>query len=249
MITRYLRAALLIALVASAYGQVPSRATVGPHDFAGCKPVSERTGETGCWIIVSEPVGQLPLRPMFWHLDRYLTRSDAEKAKGPRGTVVDSLGKIWLLTIADADWRPGGSEHLAEIGPLPVDPNTSYTTQYMEAIMPPGLQTSTHRHSGPEAWYTESGETCLDSQGRFRGSARWSADAAGRDRHRTAPIPSFGAIRCITSLDGAGPRLDAKRVVPEIAAPMQGFVSVEKSPSLIDADFSEQKAQVCAKAC
>ena len=163
MITRYLRAALLIALVASAYGQVPSRATVGPHDFAGCKPVSERTGETGCWIIVSEPVGQLPLRPMFWHLDRYLTRSDAEKAKGPRGTVVDSLGKIWLLTIADADWRPGGSEHLAEIGPLPVDPNTSYTTQYMEAIMPPGLQTSTHRHSGPEAWYTESGETCLET--------------------------------------------------------------------------------------
>jgi hypothetical protein len=31
---------------------------------------------------------------------------EAEKAKGPRGTVVESLGKVWLLTIEKAGWRP-----------------------------------------------------------------------------------------------------------------------------------------------
>ena len=75
-----------------------------------CNPVSQRTGEVGCWIMTSEPLGQLSRPAVFWHLDIYPTRAIAEKAKGPRGTVVDSLGKVWLLTIAEAGWlRPVAS--------------------------------------------------------------------------------------------------------------------------------------------
>ena len=74
-----------------------------------CKPVSQRTGELGCWITANAILGQLPQQPIFWHLDAYPTRGAAEAAKGPRGTVMESLGKVWLLTIEVAGWRPAGA--------------------------------------------------------------------------------------------------------------------------------------------
>ena len=58
-----------------------------------CKPVSERTGEVGCWITANTSLGLLPKEPIYWHLYTYPTRAEAESAKGPRGTVVESLGK------------------------------------------------------------------------------------------------------------------------------------------------------------
>ena len=131
--------------------------------FAGCLPVSERSSEVGCWILTSESVGQLPPHPVFWHLDKFSTKALAEKAKEPRGTVLQALGKVWLLTIAEAGWRPNGGEHVAEIGRLPANLDTKYVAQYMEAVMNPGMETRLHRHPGPEAWYTEGGETCLET--------------------------------------------------------------------------------------
>src|SRR2546421_8754848 len=43
-----------------------------------CKPVSQRTGELGCWITANAALGQLPQQPIFWHLDTYATRASAE---------------------------------------------------------------------------------------------------------------------------------------------------------------------------
>ena len=128
-----------------------------------CQPISKRTAEVGCWITANEPLGQLSQPAVFWHLDAYPTRTAAEAAKGPRGTVVESLGKIWLFTIAEAGWRPSGGERVAEIGPLQVKSGKRYTAEYMEAIFTPGMTAPAHRHSGPEAWYTLSGETCLET--------------------------------------------------------------------------------------
>ena len=137
-----------------------------------CKPVSQRTGELGCWITANAALGQLPQQPIFWHLDTYPTRGAAEGAKGPLGAVVESLGKVWLLTIDVAGWRPSGGERVAEIGPLPVSATTKYSAQYMEAVFTPGMTAPTHRHSGPEAWYTLAGETCLETpEGRMVGRA------------------------------------------------------------------------------
>jgi hypothetical protein len=135
-----------------------------PMTAAGmCKPVTERTGEVGCWIIAHQSIGELPQPQIFWYLDVYPTRPAAEAAKGPRGTVVDSLGKIWLLTIENAGWRPASGERIAEIGPLPVVAGEKYSAQYMEAILTPGMTSAIHVHSGPEAWYTAAGETCLET--------------------------------------------------------------------------------------
>jgi quercetin dioxygenase-like cupin family protein len=137
-----------------------------------CRPVSQRTGELGCWITANAQMGQLPQVPIYWHLDTYPTWAEAEAAKGSRGTVAESLGKIWLLTIDVAGWRPSGGSRIAEIGPLPVSADAKYSAQYMEAIFTPGMTAPAHRHSGPEAWYTLSGETCLETpEGKMIGRA------------------------------------------------------------------------------
>jgi quercetin dioxygenase-like cupin family protein len=131
--------------------------------FIGCKPLSERTGEIGCWIIQSQPLGELPMEPVFWSLDLYPTRTAAEAAKGPRSTVVEALGKIWLFTVDRKSSPPSGAKRVTQIGPLPIKNGESYTAQYMEAILTPGSVARTHRHPGPEAFYTESGESCLET--------------------------------------------------------------------------------------
>jgi len=128
-----------------------------------CKPVGERKTEVGCWILAHEAVGQLMRSEVYWYLDVYTSREAAETARGPRGTVVDSLGKVWLLTIEGPGWRSAGGERVAEIGPLPVDAGANYAAQYMEAIFTPGMTAPAHTHSGPEAWYTLAGETCLET--------------------------------------------------------------------------------------
>ena len=128
-----------------------------------CRPRESRTGEIGCWIIVDDPVGILPSVPVFWHLDTYPSRAAAEAAKVRGGMVVESLGKVWLFTIAPREWRATSGTHVADIGPLPVRDGSAYSATYMEATFTPGMTSSTHTHSGPEAWYTLAGETCLET--------------------------------------------------------------------------------------
>ena len=82
-----------------------------------CRPVSERDQEVGCWIVSNEPIGELSGNKVFWHLDGFDTREAAEAAKGRRSTVLQALGKIWLLTIDDADWHASGGQHISTIGP------------------------------------------------------------------------------------------------------------------------------------
>jgi quercetin dioxygenase-like cupin family protein len=145
---------------------LPSLVFAAEHEVGTrCRPISERTGvDPGCWIIANQPLGTLTKPQTFWHLDAYPTRALAEAAKGPHAAVVESLGRQWLLSIEDAGWRaPAGGERIAEIGPLPVTAGEGYTAQYMEAVFDPGMTAPAHVHSGPEAWYTLTGETCLET--------------------------------------------------------------------------------------
>jgi quercetin dioxygenase-like cupin family protein len=153
---------------------VPATLAQAPAQDRGvsCRPVSERTGEVGCWIIAHVPQGELSQPVVFWHLYTYPSRTEAESAKGPRGTVIEALGKIWLFTIGEAGWRPSGGVRVAEIGPLQVKSGEKYTARYMEAIFNPGMRTPVHRHPGPEAWYTTAGEVCLETpEGKIIGRA------------------------------------------------------------------------------
>ncbi|GAC1398414.1 MAG: hypothetical protein NVSMB68_14180 [Thermoanaerobaculia bacterium] len=129
-----------------------------------CIPVSQRAGrELGCFITATQPLGKLSRKPVYWHVDTYPTRAAAEAVKGRNGTVVDSYGKVWLFTIAGANWKSAHGEHVASIGPLPLGSAKKYTAIYMEATFVPGMQSMIHRHAGPEAWYVLAGEQCLET--------------------------------------------------------------------------------------
>ena len=128
-----------------------------------CKPASMRDQQIGCWILADDPIGPLTKSPVLWTLDAYPTRAAAEADKGPRGTVLESLGKVWLLNIAYEKSKPSHGTRTAEIGPLPIVAGENYSVEYMEAIFNPGMTAPEHNHSGPEAWYTQAGETCLET--------------------------------------------------------------------------------------
>lgn len=65
--------------------------------------------------------------------------------------------------VAQSEWRPSSGERIAVIGPLEIDAGRQYTARYMEAVFKPGMTSSIHRHSGPEAWYVLAGAQCLET--------------------------------------------------------------------------------------
>jgi hypothetical protein len=158
---------LLLSLIFLACIKLPAQGVAVPGD--PCKPVSARTQKIGCWILADNPVGQLSKPQVFWHLDSYPTPAAAQADKGPRGTVVESYGKVWLMTIEDQNWRSNHGHPVAKIGPLPVLAGKSYSAQFMEADFTPGMTAPSHLHSGPEAWFAVGGKTCLEtSDGRMQ---------------------------------------------------------------------------------
>jgi quercetin dioxygenase-like cupin family protein len=158
---------LLIALLVFLSAHASSQGAAGPSGV--CRPANLRDQEAGCWILADDRIGTLATSPVYWALDVYTTVAAANADKGPRGTVVESLGKTWLLTIENAKSRSTHGRRIAEIGPLEIVEGQSYSAQYMEAIFTPGMTAPEHTHSGPEAWYTEAGETCLEtSDGRVQ---------------------------------------------------------------------------------
>jgi hypothetical protein len=130
-----------------------------------CDPVSQRNGrELGCFIDARLELGALPRdTSLFWHIDEFENSVSADSARVGRGVVVESLGKIWLFTIADSTWRPHTGKRVALVGPLPLVAADSFAAVYMEGIFRPGMITFPHRHPGVEAWYTLEGEQCLET--------------------------------------------------------------------------------------
>lgn len=154
----------LVWTVALGTGCVSVRAAWGDAPkLESCRPVSERAGVEGCWILASTSLGPLPGTPVFWTLDVYPSREAAEAAATGNGTVVEALGKVWLFSVGAKPKMPERGTRVTQIGPLPVKPGEAYTAQYREAILEPGAVSRTHLHSGPEVFYTESGETCLET--------------------------------------------------------------------------------------
>ena len=151
------------SLAQNAASQVSGPTAAHTQTLESCKPVSERTGPEGCWILDSKVLGKLPSQPVFWTLDVYPDRSSAQAAATSSSTVLYALGRVWLLTVGEKSATPEGGLRVTQVGPLPVRANEDYTAQYRESIMIPGAVSRTHVHSGPEAFYTDTGETCLET--------------------------------------------------------------------------------------
>jgi hypothetical protein len=153
-----------VALVLSTLFLATAAGAQAPAGFGVCVPrTNQPSGQLGCFTITEEAQGQFGAVPVFWHITRFASRAAADSVRPEHGTVVDAFGQSWLMTIADSASRPHGGKQVAIIGPLPIRPRVSYTALYMEASMRPGMKSAIHRHSGPEAWYGLSGETCLET--------------------------------------------------------------------------------------
>jgi quercetin dioxygenase-like cupin family protein len=140
-------------------------ATTASGQTATCEPIEQRNGrEFGCFITARQDLGALPRdSALYWHIDAFPSEAKATTARSARGTVVHSLGRIWLFTIGDSAWRASGGEQIAVVGPLPLVEADSFTAVYMEGVFRPGMQSPVHRHPGVEAWYTLEGEQCLET--------------------------------------------------------------------------------------
>ncbi|MHB1297969.1 MAG: cupin domain-containing protein [Gemmatimonadaceae bacterium] len=154
----------LVAALALAPALFPESA-LSAQTAGTCIPHAERAGRTfGCFIIAREELGRLPASPeLYWHLDTYPSRLAADSAKASRSTVVKSLERIWLFTIAPGSWRPRGGARVARIGPLPLVDADSLAAVYMEGVFEPGMSSTVHRHPGVEAWFTLEGSMCLET--------------------------------------------------------------------------------------
>jgi len=158
------RAIIRVATVAMLW-TVLSSSVLHAQTDGTCIPVAERAGRAfGCFITARQELGRLPeTPPLFWHLDTYPSREAAAAAGAARSTVVESLGRVWLFTIASAEWRPRGGTRVARVGPLPLVHADSIAAVYMEGVFKPGMNTVVHRHDGAEAWFTLEGSMCLET--------------------------------------------------------------------------------------
>src|SRR4051812_31577791 len=68
--------------------------------------VSAQSAERGVGTLATTVLGVLPEVPLYWYIDTFPDRTAAEAAIGPRSAVAESFGKVWLFTIAEANWRP-----------------------------------------------------------------------------------------------------------------------------------------------
>jgi quercetin dioxygenase-like cupin family protein len=183
-----------------------------------CRPVTQRTSEQGCYILVNDSIGVLPPGPLFWHIDKFGSRAAADAVKGSRGTVVEAYGAVWLMTIREAGWRASDGERIAQVGPLPTNPTAAYTAVYMETSFPPGPIAAPHTHPGPEAFYLLSGEQCVETpdgklmthageSGVVRGDVPMALTATGTAQRRSLVlILHDSAHRATTPLDSWQPK-------------------------------------------
>ncbi|MFC3551392.1 cupin domain-containing protein [Lysobacter cavernae] len=139
----------------------------------GCQPLGlQRSGEVGCFIIASQPLGRVSLSPLYWHIDAFATPHAARLAMSSSSTVVEAFDRVWLMTIAAPDWRARDGARIARIGPLPRGSAQDYTATYMETTFAPGMQSRVHWHPGPEAWWVLEGAQCLETpEGRMEAKA------------------------------------------------------------------------------
>ncbi|QNH17252.1 hypothetical protein HEP74_02398 [Xanthomonas sp. SS] len=150
---------LVFWLFAVAAGALPStafaQATARPCDAA------EEAGPA-C-LLARKTLPSLPAGPVYWHLDRFASKPSADAAASASSVVVEAFGSVWLFTLAPAEWRSEGGEHVSAVGPLAVAPASTYAAEYLRSVFTPGTMAPLHVHSGPEAFFAVSGDTCLET--------------------------------------------------------------------------------------
>lgn len=108
--------------------------------------------------LVEKKVMELPPGDLFWRIDNFDTKEQAQQAAGPTAMVAEHDGRVWLFALGRAGDHLKGGNKLAEIGPIPRITAKEYLLRVMAAGGPQGSASSVHMHPGSEAFYVLQGE-------------------------------------------------------------------------------------------
>lgn len=129
-----------------------------------CSPDAAAEERPGPACLMSHvAVGALPQGEVYWHLYQYPDAAAAGRAKPASGAVVAAFGHTWLFTVGAKDEQLAGGRHVADVGPIGVSAGPSYDAEFLKSTFSAGMTAPIHVHSGPEAFYAVSGDTCLET--------------------------------------------------------------------------------------
>jgi len=111
--------------------------------------------------LAEKKIAELPTGALYWRLENFPTRAQAEAAAGPAALVAESGGKMWLFTLGPSGGSSADGIKVAEVGPLPEVMATQYLLRINEASGSPGSVTTVHAHPGSEAFYVLAGEQSI----------------------------------------------------------------------------------------
>jgi quercetin dioxygenase-like cupin family protein len=143
-----------------AIGLVLPAATAAQQASIVSKPVAEKK------------VAELPKGPLFWRVEKFPDKAQAQAGSSPHGLVVEAFGNVWLFTLGQQGQASPGAQKVADIGPLPEVTAPQYLLRVNEGSGAPGSTTSVHTHPGSEAYFVLEGEA---SQKTPHGVSRISA--------------------------------------------------------------------------
>jgi quercetin dioxygenase-like cupin family protein len=141
------------AAASSARAQATSRSCVEGSD--------EQPGPA-C-LMARQPLGKLSGRAAYWRLYTYGDLATATREQPPGGVLAVAFGRVWLFIVGSRDFIPKHGQRVAEVGPIPIDSDTVYAAEFLKSTFSPGMEAPIHVHSGPEAFYAISGDTCLET--------------------------------------------------------------------------------------
>jgi len=118
--------------------------------------------------IIQRTVPGLPSGELFWRLETFAGKADADKASGGYTLVGETTflnraaGKTWAVTLGHRRESSAGGSLVAEVGPLPaVASRGGYLLTFQEQRMEPGGFVDTHTHPGTESYYVLDGQLSL----------------------------------------------------------------------------------------
>jgi hypothetical protein len=113
--------------------------------------------------LAEKKVAELPAGPLYWRIENFAARADAEAAAITSSLVAEAAGKVWLFTLGPPGGASPGGMKVTELGPIPRVVAPLYLLRINEASGPPGSITPVHSHPGSEAYFVLKGEQSIRS--------------------------------------------------------------------------------------
>jgi quercetin dioxygenase-like cupin family protein len=135
--------------------------------------------------LAEKTVQQLPSGPLYWRVENFPTRAEAQAAAGATGLVAEAAGKVWLFTLGPSGGASHGGAMVVEVGPILPVPAPKYMLRINEASGPPGSTSPVHSHPGSEAVYVLAGEETFRTP---HGVKRIAAGTAEASHHANTPM-------------------------------------------------------------